>query len=416
MDTKTLGILRSNPRDLLILSSWYYKCGEPIIDDHEFNALEREVGALDTVWDEISEPVDLIEKYGLKRVDVSTKVIGDNEYFNEYMDSLFMSDTKSVNPTYEMSDVYSRMLLLSSVTDELCISLKVDGVSSRNIIEKNGAWNLVASLSRSRDSKGFDYTDGMRLSVKRDLTFPDDVGEVHEHSNRKVIFAYGEVYVERGALEYLRKKYNRQDTWKTPRSTALSMLRALVSEEDYKYLKFRCFKLSVGNTLDEMFTIASNAGLNIVPYEVVKTKDIPKDYDKWEAWFNKILAKYRKIQMDEDIEADGIVVAVNNQTEFNSLGESSNAKYNNGMFSCKVGPWGSYIYYSKVVDIKFENVGNTSEYSVVAIVEPVIVSTGNTVTRVNCFNLKILIDNGIKIGSEICFEYKSSSSVVLVYK
>ena len=79
----------------------------------------------------------------------------------------------------------------------------------------------------------------------------------------------------------------------------------------------------------------------------------------------------------------------------------------------------SAIRYSsgeKVRNIIFDNEGNTSEFSVVAEIEPVVVATDNTVSRVNCFNPKILVDNNINIGSIIRFKYKSASSVVLVYR
>lgn len=417
MTDKLLSELRQNPRDLVVLASWYYKCGMPIISDHEYNILTSAIGDTEVVWDEIDKPVELMQKYGINENAITYKEIGNNEYYNEYIESLYDAGTRSIKPAYDYRDVYERMISLMSITDELCVSLKVDGVSTRNIIENNnGKWNLVASLSRSRESKGFDYTDGMKLAVQNDLTLPDNVGEIHERSGKRVLFAFGEAYVKRSALEYLREKYGMQDTWKTPRSTALSMLRATVYEEDYKYLKFMCFKLSTGSTLAEMFETASEAGLDVVPYEVIKTRDIPVDYKEWERWFNELLNKYHNIQVKDDIEADGIVVAINNQGAFNRLGVSNNSKYNNGMFSCKVGPWGSSLYYSTVKNLLFENEGNTSEFSVVAEIEPVVVSTGNTVSRVNCFNLKILVDNDISIGSRICFEYKSASSVVLVYR
>ena len=417
MTEKMLSELRQNPKDLVVLASWYYRCGMPIISDHEFNLLTKDVYDTDVVWDEVEKPVELMRKYGIKEDAISYKEIGNNKYYNEYLESLYNAGTRSIKPAYDYRDIYERMISLMSITDELCISLKVDGVSTRNIIENDdGKWRLVASLSRSRESKGFDYTDGMKLAVANDLTFPNDVGEIHEESGKRVLFSFGEAYVKRSALEYLRERYGMQDTWKTPRSTALSMLRATVYEEDYKYLKFMCFKLSTGSTLSEMYRIAEDAGLDVVPYEVINTKDIPTDYKEWEKWFNNLLNKYHDIQVKDDIEADGIVVAVNNQGEFNKLGVSNNSKYNNGMFSCKVGPWGSSLYYSTVKNILFENEGNTSDFSVVAEIEPVVVSTGNTVSRVNCFNLKILVDNGISIGSRICFEYKSASSVVLVYK
>lgn len=415
---ETLDILRQNPEDLLIVASWFYKCGFPIITDIEYNSLTREIGDTEVVWDDIEEPKELLNKYNLSSYDLKYSEIGDNEKYNIYMDSLYDAGTKSINPCYNMKEVFERTMSLCNLTDEICLSLKVDGVSTRNIIElnDNGEGTIVASLSRSRESRGFDYTDGMKLTVSNSLKFNKDFGEVHERTGNRILFAFGEAYVERGSLEDLREKYNMQGTWKTPRSTALSMLRATVFKEDYKHLKFRCFKLSSGNTLSEMYETAKEAGLDIVPYEVILTKDIPREYDVWEIWFNNILSKYYDIQFKEDIEADGIVIAINNQNTFNRLGESNNSKYNNGMFSCKVGPWGSSLYYAKVVNIHFENDGNTSEYSVVAEIEPTVVSTGNTVTRVNCFNLKIIVDNNITVGSTICFEYKSSSSIVLVYK
>ena len=414
INNDTLNELRQHPEDLIILASWYYKLGEPIISDFEYNALAESFGDTSILWDELEEPTELLERYNLTKVQYST--IEHNKYFNEYKEVLENASTRSIKATYTYEDAYNRMMSLCSVTDEIVMSLKVDGVSTRNILENdNNEWNLVASLSRSRESTGFDYTDGMVLAVDKDLTFEDNAGCYNEARDKKVIFVFGEAYVERTALTMLREKYGMGDTWKTPRSTALSMLRKVIEPEDYKYLKLKCFKLDVGNTLTDMFNMAEKAGLDVVPYECVKCSDIPKEYDKWKVWFDSILSKYKDIQDNEDIEADGIVISINNQIDFNNQGTSTDGKYNNAAFSCKFGPWGSVRYVSKIVKIHFDNIGNTSEFSVVAEIEPVVVNNGNTVTRVNCFNPKILIDNKLNIGSYIQFEYKSASSVNLIY-
>ena len=412
-----LSILRNNPKDLILLSNFFYRVGEPIISDIEWNALTDKHPDVNRHWDDEIDVSVIVEKYGINLPEYSGRTVDDNYIFNRYMDSLEGAGTKSISPAYTYDDVYSRMMSLAYHTDEIVASLKVDGISTRNIIEQdnNGEWRLVASLSRSRESRGFDYTNGMKLVVPNALKFDKNAGLVHEESGKRVIFSFGEAYVKRSVLKELRERYGKQNTWKTPRSTALSMLRDIISKEDYKHLIYRCFKLDIGGKLSDMLRIASDSGLDIVPFEVIKTDDIPKDRKEWDTWFNNLLSKYHSIQEKEDIEADGIVIAVNDQSDFNSFGESTDGRYNNATFSCKVGPWGSHYYESVVKKLHFENEGNTSEFSVVAEVEPVVVATGNTVSRVNCFNLKILIDNNINIGSIIKFEYKSASSIVLVY-
>lgn len=414
MTESILNNLREEPKDLIVVADWFYKIGEPIISDPEYNGLTTQYGSSNKIWDETGIPRELFEKYGIE-VDesISMKYIN-----NEYLKSLHDAGTKSISPAYTERDCYNRMMGLVVISDEIVISLKVDGISTRNIIELNddNEWSLVASLSRSRESKGFDYTDGMRLTVPNKLRFNEDAGDIHDVSGKRVIFSFGEAYVERSKLEYLRQKYGKINTWKTPRSTALSMLRDVVQEEDYRYLKYRCFKLNVGETLSDMLIMAENSGLDIVPFEVIKSKDVPREYSEWLKWFNNMLDKYHNIQIERDIEADGIVVAINNQSDFDNVGVSNDGKYNNATFSCKVGPWGSIEYESKVRNIIFDNEGNTSEFSVVAEIEPVVVATDNTVSRVNCFNPKILVDNNINIGSIIRFKYKSASSVVLVYR
>lgn len=422
MDEQLLTVLRENPQDLLVLSAWYYKLGSPIISDVEYNTLAKELSEegkdLKVVWDEVDEPIDLMRKYGLTPSDVSYNLVSDSEVTMQYLDTLADAGTKSCYPCYNLEDVYQNMMNLCKYTDELVMSLKVDGVSTRNVLEEehDNVFKLKASLSRSRESRGFDYTKGMQLAVPQELTFNSEYGTEHERTGKKVILAFGEAYVKRTELNRLRKQYGKEDTWKTPRSTALSFLRDTLATSEYHNLIFKCFKLNVGDTLTEMFEVAEKAGLDVVPYELYKTEDIPKDRRTWEVWFKEVCDKFFNIQNEEDIEADGIVISINNQTEFSSLGESTDGRYNNAMFSCKAYHWGSKTYSTKVKEILFENKGNTAEFSVIARVEPVTVEEGNTVTRVNCFNPRILVMNNINIGSEIEFEYKGASSIVLKYK
>lgn len=417
VNNDTLKLLRENPRDLIIIASWFYKNGEELISDFEYNILSNDYGDLHIVWDELEEPKELLDRYNIKVKFNNVQTVSFNKERESYLNLLADAGTKSIKPFYSEVDIYNQFCHLKKYVDELVVSLKVDGVSTRNIFELNeddGLWYFKASLSRSRESTGFDYTDGMRYVLSGGYKFDANCGELSE-SGKRIIYSFGEAYVERSALEYLRNKYRKGDTWKTPRSTALSMLRAVIGKDDYKYLKYKCFNMSVGSSQKEMLDMTRDAGIDIVPYEIVSLKDVPDDYDEWLVWFNSVLDKYHQIQVDRDIEADGIVFSVNNQVEFNNFGQSTDGKYNNGNFSCKVKHWGSHIYESKVVNINFDNAGNTSEYSVVAEVEPVVVSTGNTVRRVNCFNPRVLIRNNINIGSTIKFEYKSASSIVLVY-
>lgn len=412
-----LNLLRENPDDLIILASWFYKNGENLISDFEYNMLTSKYKDLHFVWDELEEPKELLDKYGIDTDFNTGSLVSNDEERVLYLSLLADAGTKSIKPFYDERDIYNHFYNLRNCVSEIVVSLKVDGVSTRNIFEYNeadGLWYFKASLSRSRESTGFDYTDGMQYVLNKGYKFNSNCGEVSE-SGKRIIYSFGEAYVERSALDYLRKKYKKQDTWKTPRSTALSMLRAVVNKDDYQYLKYKCFNMSVGSTQEEMLKDTLNAGIDIVPYEVIRFEDIPKDFNGWSIWFNNLIDKYNNIQNEYDIEADGIVFSVNNQVEFNSFGQSTDGKYNNGNFSCKVKHWGSHIYESEVVDIHFDNEGNTSEYSVVAEVKPVVVSTGNTVRRVNCFNPGVLIKNNINIGSVIKFEYKSASSIVLVY-
>jgi len=349
-------ILKGNRTEeelLYIEASCTYNQGEDIMSDRDFNELEEK-----------------LREAGSDIVNYTHDQLADGDLDEE---------TFSILPIYNWEDVYT--WLRDTGEEEFILSQKVDGVNAKIFFStETGQWK---AQSRARDGRSaFDYSEALNHILPLQ---PDNVG------------AIGEVYLPEEYLVYFREKYNRPDKFKLPRSGAIMLLRRPQDYEvdDLKLLQFRAFSLTIPcATKKEEFDELQARGFTTPAFLTTLESNVTENYRSLEG---------------KGVPLDGIVLEVNNK----SFVPEVKGKYQSSQIAVKIDVYGDKKHEAIVTDILIEPArGN---FGVVLQVEPYVMPDNVTITRVNAFNIGIVLRKGIKKGDKIKFYRKANGMTVLVY-
>ena len=395
--------------DIYILGRFWYAQGKPIIGDKAYDKIDKALTKLKEEgkteewldryltghYEDDPFPEELLKKYGFNIEEASGLYYRGKEQvkeYGEYEELLESEISKSITPVESYSEALAWIKGVRK-GETLVASLKIDGINTKNLY-KGGKY--CVSATRGRGGTPFDITKNAGRIV------PNRIGD------KGTVFVRGEAVMTREGLAELNKAgYD----FKTCRSSAMSLLRKDIESKWYRYLKLIAFKKSGENTLTEGLEELKRDGFDVVPYRVVKRPNTD-DNEELIKWMDKIMEELWEEGRRLGLASDGVVIEIDNQAIFNSQGEDE--KYNYGNIALKIGRWKPGYYTGTVKDIIIEQ--QKSKCSVVIEVEPVLLENGITVKRVNGFNLDIIIKNGIKPGEEIYFEFKSESSINLIYE
>jgi len=350
------GLLNGNKTEdelMYIEASRAYNDGEDIMTDQEFNILEK------------------------KLREAGSDVI--NFTHDQLAEGDLDEETFSILPVYSWEEVYT---WFQATGEEVCIlSQKVDGINAKAAYSTS-TQRWVAQ-SRARDGRSaFDYSEALNYILPQQN---DNVGIV------------GEVYLPEEHLLYFREKYNRPDKFKLPRSGAIMLLRRPQDYDidDLRLLQFRAFALTIPCTTKEQeFEELQARGFQTPAYLVTLESNLTENYRNLEG---------------TTLPLDGIVLEVNDK----SFVPEVKGKYQSSQIAVKIGIYGDKKHEAVVVDIHIEPArGN---FGVVLEIEPYLMPDGATITRVNAFNIGIVLRKNIKKGDKIKFNRKSNGMTVLVY-
>jgi len=345
--------VRTEDELLYIEASKAYNEGEDIISDAKFNLLEEKL-----------------------RKEGSTVV---NYTHDQLAEGDLDEETLSIFPVYTWEDVYA--WIWSTKEEDFILSQKVDGVNAKAFNSQDaGGWQ---ARSRARDGRSaFDYTEALRHILP---TQSENFGVV------------GEVFLPEEYLPYFREKYDKPDKFKLPRSAAIMLLRRPqdYTVEDLKLLQFRAFSTTLPSTTkQEEFEILRQRGFSTPDFLETLESNITENYQRLEA---------------ATIPLDGIVLEVNRK----SFVPEVKGKYQSSQVAVKIGSYADKKHEAIVVDIHIEPArGN---FGVVLQIEPYVMPDGATITRVNAFNIGIVMRKDIKKGDKIKFYRKANGMTVLVY-
>lgn len=384
--------------DLFVLSRFFYRIGKPLLDDATYDSVERTLREnnslvcdskyLERTYDDDPVPYELLREFSLERFVPKDFGLSKSKYAER------LDEDKSLSIQAVNSDEEVWEYMKEHRGKKLVISLKVDGVNSKTLYIEN---NLEISLSRARHSaQGFDYTKGLSKVIPLKL-----------QTGTREVKVFSENFVSIEGLSKLREKYN-PESYKTPKSSAISLLRVEHKISDYAFLRslaFNCEGLT--DSLSGNLEILKANGFDVVPYIIVMSEDVPTTLEEFKPWIGEILYMFALCTRKE-IPSDGLVIDVD---DLKYEGDIKN-QYSSRQISLKYGPWKAGIFRGKVTSIIIEQRRIRGCCKVK--IEPEILSDYTEARVVNVFNPSILIKEGINEGTEVIFERNSNTVNILV--
>jgi NAD-dependent DNA ligase len=378
--------------DMFSLCRFMYRIGSPIVNDDFYNKLEEYCknnniaeDFRSRTYDDDPIPVNLLREFGLEKhipIDQAAK----SEYYR------YLDEDKSLSIEAVTGYDTSYKFFMGVRDQDLVMSLKVDGINDKRLVKDE---ELKLSVSRGRNGAGFDFTENIMNAVPR---YYDGIKEE--------VKIFSENYVESNMLDYFKEKYDKE-SYKTEKSSAISLLRVKHEQEDYQYLKSLSFNAEgLGATLSGTLSKLKEMGLSVVPYIVIPKGTVPTNYGEFTEWLKDMLDAI--FQMGIGIPSDGVVVEVD---DYSYSAEIKN-QYSSRNIALKLEHWSFKYYKGRVTEIV---ICQRRVYASCRVkIEPLITSDNTQAKIINVFNPSILTSNGIVEGSEIYFERNSGAVNIML--
>lgn len=350
----------------------YYVLDAPTITDAQFDALFKELGALEAKHPELLAP------------DSPSLGVGGgfSTTFEQHDHIEKMMSLDNVFDTEELAAWFDRVEKEIGATSYLC-ELKVDGLAI-NLLFEDG--QLTRALTRGNGVTGEDVT----LNVKTIKGLP------HSLSGKKVptrIEVRGEVFFPLAAFQELNDglEESGKSLFANPRNAAAGSLR----QKDPRVTASRPLSVVVhGIGAHEGLTFTEQSAA----YESLKGLGLPTS-ERFKvcgsrAEVEKFIEYYNEHRHDVEHEIDGVVIKVDSIAEQEKLG-----------FTSRAPKWAIAFKYppeevtTKLLDIKV-SVGRTGRVTPFAYMEPVKVA-GSTVTNATLHNAQEIERKGLLIGDVV---------------
>ena len=348
----------------------YYVEDNPEIEDYEYDAMMRELRALETEFPELLSTSSPSQRVGGAPVSKFTKV----------NHAVQMGSLQDVFSFSEVKDFFDR---ISEAVDSpsFTVEPKIDGLSC-SLEYHDGV--LAVGSTRGDGFVGEDVTPNIKTIGSVPLELSDKL---------PLLEVRGEVYMPRAVFDRLTEEMelSSETPFKNPRNAAAGSLR----QKDPKIAAKRqldifCFNLqrvegrsftSHKETLDYM----KSQGFKVIPkYTLVRT------YEEIEKCIRKI--GENRFELPYDI--DGVVVKLDSLSAREQIG--STAKTPRWAVAYKFPPEEKV---TKLRDIEV-NVGRTGVITPVAVFDTVLLA-GTSVSRATLHNQDFIDERGIRIGDEI---------------
>lgn len=384
--------------DLYKLCRFTYRVGEPLVSDEFYNKIEQLViqnGLSELTrqsYDDDEVPIDLLEEFGLGHLNYQAG--GDSRFIN-YLDSEKSMSIKAIENYKDAFEYFS-----NTRNHRKIITPKLNGINLKSLfINENNEdlHNYVLGMTRGRSTHGMDVTTLMSRIVPKRIK-----------GNREHVVVYGEGILEEEWVDKIpRKNY---ETFTSARMAAISMLRVKVPDEYYKHLHYYTFNADgVADTISETLDTLKTHGFDTVPYHMIEVDEVPKDFDTFCKWLK---AKMDLVWADVQamgLDSDGMVVDIDDK---NYVGDVTN-QYSSRNCALKFEYWAYDYYIATVSGLKIEQ--QRVNASVIITIDPLRSRDGSRNTKLPGYNLDIVIDNGIKVGSKLYFERNSGAIPVPIF-
>ena len=351
----------------------YYVLDDPVITDHEYDALMRELRILEEQHPDLITPDSPSQRVGAEPLSAFTSV-------------------QHPRPMLSLANAFSKedMLawrtrvsgLLEQERYDMVCELKFDGLAVALTYE-NGL--LVRGATRGDGLRGEDVTQNLRTIHSIPLTVPSDSPTRFE--------VRGEVYMTLSGFEELNRQRQEagEPLYVNPRNTAAGTVRQLDPRIAAKRpLDIFIYGLGyaegpVPDTHWEMLQYFKSLGFRISPYS-----ELLHDVEEVESYFKR----WEEHLADLDYAADGVVVKANEIALQEQLG-----------FVGREPRWAiAYKFPAEQATTKLLNiginVGRTGSLNPFAVLEPVVVG-GATVKQASLHNEDDIHRRDIRIGDTV---------------
>lgn len=391
-----LNVLVKNKRykDLFVISRYLYRIGKPIISDEVYDKLERSFREnnilpeyLNRTYDDDPIPAELLKEFNLLHL-----IPKETKSNSEFVRQLDEDKSLSIKALTTVEEVFN--FIKGVEGEDIIVSLKVDGVNSKTLYVDG---NYELSLSRARDGDAIDYTKNIKNCLPKNI-----------ETDKKFVKVFAECFVFEKYLPVLRRLD--PDSYKTPKSSAISLLRVSHDIQHYKYLKVLAFAVdgvSDITTKEEEFKYLQQNGFTVSPYKVFKAESIPKDFNNFEKWLLDVCDLFSS--NTSAIPSDGLVFEVNNLKYEATITN----QYSSRNIAVKLAQWKHKKYKGVVEEILIEQ--KRVKASCRVKIKPIKTADSCSAEYINVFNPSILISQGINVGSEIEFERNSGAVNILLY-
>ncbi len=347
----------------------YYDLDAPTIEDDEYDALMRELRAIESEYPELLTADSPTQRVG--GVAATT--------FEKVQHAVQMGSLQDVFSVEEVSEFIARVTEQSA--DEFVVEPKIDGLSV-SLEYENGVF--VRGSTRGDGFIGEDITQNLRTVRSVPLRLNEEI---------PFIEVRGEVYMSKASFSALCEEQERKGEQlpKNPRNAAAGSLRQKDSRiTAQRKLDIFCFNVQriegkQLNTHSESLEYMRQLGFTVIP-DFTICHSGAEVVDK----INAIGESRRDLPFD----IDGAVVKVNNFELRTLIGSTT-----------KVPKWAVAFKYppeekeTTLNDIEI-NVGRTGALTPVAIFDPVFLA-GTTVSRAILHNQDIITDKDIRVGDRI---------------
>jgi len=356
----------------------YYIENQPKISDAEFDALMKELAALEAASDAPIPPDSPTQRVGGGAV-LGTRIPHRNPM-------LSLNNSYNEQELREFDERVRR--LLEDVPVEYVTELKIDGLGV-SLIYENGVF--TRGLTRGDGEYGEDITDNLRTIrsvplrlVETETTFP------------QVLEVRGEVFIQKHRLNDInvQREANGEPPFANPRNAAAGSLRlqnASITASrplDIFIYTLNYVEGTTFTTHTESLEQMKRWGLKCNPHTDChkSIEDVQNYYERWVAERHEL-----------PYETDGVVVKVNEFSHQNEL--STTSKYPRWAIAYKFNAQQAITTIEKIE----VQVGRTGVLTPVAILEPVTLA-GATITNATLHNAQEIETKDIRVGDRIVLE------------
>jgi DNA ligase (NAD+) len=355
----------------------YYALARPEISDAEYDALSRELLAIEERWPELVTPDSPTRRVGGAPVDGLPNVRHEVPLL-------------SLENAYDEADLDAWLSRVADRLDgrlpEVVCELKIDGLSVSLVYEEGV---LVRAATRGDGTTGEEVTPNVRTIRVLPLRLPEGAPRLLE--------VRGEVYFGKSSFRALNaaREEAGEPLFANPRNAAAGSLRLLDSRETsrrrlsvYLYSVARWEGEGAPATQEEALGALVRLGLPVNPHHAVA-----RSAEEVKAF----LSEWREKRHGLDLETDGAVLKVSPVADQQRLGAT--AKFPRWALAFKFPAEEATTRVTRIV----VQVGRTGVLTPVAEFEPVLLA-GSTVRRATLHNYEDLSRKDVRVGDTVAVE------------